>query len=154
MVEKPTIEELEEILDGTRGVDIEILPSGEIVERMVGDSSASSWPEQDAVHEWLKKYGLEFKHPHKNRVLELCEAVSKYRIQEQKKAGEVTKQKDAEIDHLKTTIENLDMSLASFMDSSLDLVAKERGRIIAVLCEVVVDGQFEFLKDCVEKESK
>ena len=67
---------------------------------------------------------------------------------------EVTKQKDAEIDHLKTTIENLDMSLASFMDSSLDLVAKERGRIIAVLCEVVVDGQFEFLKDCVEKESK
>ncbi len=79
---KATIEELEEILDG-KNVDIEILPSGEIVERMVDDSGADSWPEQDAVYAWLKKYGLEFKFGH-SQILELCEAVSKYRIQIQK----------------------------------------------------------------------
>lgn len=90
---KPTIEELEEILDG-KNVDIEILPSGEIVERTVGDSGASSWPEQEAVYAWIDKYfpnaggvkELLFKAPNRKEILELCEAVSKYRIQEQKKA--------------------------------------------------------------------
>lgn len=33
MKNKPTIEEIEEILDGREKVDIEILPSGEIVEK-------------------------------------------------------------------------------------------------------------------------
>lgn len=79
---KPTIEELEEILDG-KHVDIEILPSGEIVERMVGDSSANSWPEQDAVYAWLSKYKIELKRP---QILELCEAVSRYRIQIEKES--------------------------------------------------------------------
>ncbi len=87
---------------------------------------------------------------------------------------EVTRQKDAEIDSLKTIIENLEMANKSFVDANEEKlefdktverlkgyqkglskgIAGERKRIIAVLCEVVVDGQFEFLKDCVEKESK
>ena len=58
------------------------------------------------------------------------------------------------VENQKTIIENLELQVASFTDNRVDLVAGERKRIIAVLCEVVVDGQFEFLKDCVEKDSK
>ena len=87
---------------------------------------------------------------------------------------EVTRQKDAEIDSLKTIIENLEMANKSFVDANEEKlefdktverlkgyqkglskgIAGERKRIIAVLCEVVGDDQFEFLKDCIEKESE
>ncbi len=62
------------------------------------------------------------------------------------------KQNVAEIKHLKTTIENLEMSVKSFTDSNVDLVDNERRRILAKLREVVTDGQFAFLRDCIEKE--
>ncbi len=84
---KPTIEELEEILDG-KHVDIEILPSGEIVERMAVDNRANSWPEQDAVCGWIEKYHPKTINIESDwiQILELCTAVSKYRIQEQARA--------------------------------------------------------------------
>ena len=46
---------------------------------------------------------------------------------------EAAKQKDAEVWNLKTTIENLELQVASFTDNRVDLVAKERGRIVGVL---------------------
>ena len=45
------------------------------------------------------------------------------------------KQNAAEIDHLKTIIENLEMSVASFTDSNVDLVARERERIVGMIRE-------------------
>ncbi len=48
---------------------------------------------------------------------------------------EATKQKDAEIKHLKTIIESLEMSVKSFTDNRVDLVDKERARVVTMLRE-------------------
>ncbi len=51
---------------------------------------------------------------------------------------ESAKQKDAEIDGLKATIENLEMSVKSFADSSVDLVARKREQYGDLPSEVLI----------------
>ncbi len=48
------------------------------------------------------------------------------------------KQNAAEIDHLKATIENLEMSAKSFADSSVDLVARKREQYGDLPSEVLI----------------
>ena len=45
-------------------------------------------------------------------------------------------EKDAEIKHLKTIIENLDMSVASFVEANVEIDKKECKRIVTMLREL------------------
>ena len=49
---------------------------------------------------------------------------------------EATKQKDVEIAHLKTIIENLEMSVRSFTDGNVDIAMRERERIVEYILGV------------------
>ena len=48
------------------------------VEKMEDNNGCRSWPEQDVVWNWLGKHG--FTRISREHVLELCEAVTKYRV--------------------------------------------------------------------------
>ncbi len=67
---------------------------------------------------------------------------------------ESAKQKDAEIDHLKTIIENLEMSVKSFTDSNVDLVARERKRIMEIIDSESYYAISARVKERIEKDSK
>ena len=89
------------------------------------DNDCCSWPEQDAIWNWLGKHG--FTRIPREDVLELCEAVTKYRVLSDNKVRALESQLKAEqtsVNELSLHCQRLEIQLEGVEERCSDLSSK------------------------------